>query len=397
MYNSFYIYGRQQALERVGLEKHSAATNNDESGISTGQGVAMGAAAAAPFAGLIGQKPLIHDPHLSNVGERYKTVDDLARAAQSGDVLVTTKPNFSMWKQTMTPLTGTDFYHAQPVIGRRGGQGVSASAGEFHDPSYKGAPLKNIVADSDKIPGMATDYSDYVLLRPKDVNKQEIKQIAQNSGKRLTREYDMFNAMRAWAHDLFVPKIPGVENLKGNTVCEGNVCSTLPAQALKEVTGKDVVPGKPAKFVMPADFLRSDKYDLIGAHLPNKGPSTFNRKILPYASRAALGAGLAAGTYATTENPEVAAVPAGMVAGNYLGPKLLGAKKDVPNLIEFADALTNNQNHHGAYSPKEVSKITRKYLKYKLLPQLAGGALAYGGALGLKHLLAKAKHPEEQR
>lgn len=393
MYSSFYLYGRQQAVERLGFRKIALNTPEDD-GISTGQGVAMGAAAISPFAGLIGQKKLIHDPHINPAGERYKSITDLARAAQTGDVLVTTKPNFSMWKQTMTPFTGTDFYHAQPVIGRRGGQGLSSSAGEFHDPSYKGAPHKQIVGDASKIPEMAADYSDYVLLRPKNVNKRQTAQVAQNSTKRLTREYDMFNAMKAWAHDLFVPKIPGAENMKGNTICEGNVCSTLPAQALKEVTGRDVVPGKPSKFVMPADFLRSDQYDMIGAHLPNKGPSTFARGVLPYASRAALGAGLAAGTYATTENPELAAVPAGMAAGNALGPKLLKGK-DVPDLIEFADALTNNQDHHGAYTPNEVSKITRKYLKYKLLPQLAGGALAYGGALGLRHLLAK-QNPHEQ-
>jgi hypothetical protein len=385
MNSSLYLHGKQHALTCLGMRKLSAE-QADDLDITTGQGVAMGAAAAAPFAGLIGQQEIIHDPHLSNKGKRYKTIEALAREARAGDVLVTTKPKFSIWKQTMTPLTGTDFYHTQPIIGRRGNQGVSASSGEFFHPSHRKSTLRDLISSSGTLKDLTKDYSDYTLLRPKNVSKSQTSRIARETGARLKRDYDTLSAMRAWGHDLFVPKIPGVENLKGNTICEGNVCSTLPAQAFTDATGRNVVPGKPSKYTMPADFLRSNEYELVGAHLKTPGPSTFNRRVKPYVTRAALGAGLAAGTYAVTEKPELAAIPLGMYVGNKLGPRLLGGKKDLPSIIDFADARISNQ---GSYTRKEISDITRKYMKYKGIPQLIGGSLAYGGALGLKHLLEK--------
>lgn len=378
MFPTLKSHGIKQACLDLGLVKR-AATDNDE-GISTGQGLAMTAAGAAPFAGLIGQKKLIHDPYTSNEGARYSNIDELSRASRTGDVLITSKPGNSIWRHTMTPFSGTDFYHAQPVIGRHRGHGLTASAGDFHNPVDAKSSVSQLAATSQPVKAIQEDYTDVALLRPKNLTNAETRSVARQSTERLKRQYDAPNAAAAWLHDIFVPKLKNVAPDAG-TICEGNVCSTVPSQALKDVAGKDVVPGTPAKYTMPADFLRSEEYELVGAHTPTQAKSRLARTVVPYAARGALGLGLAGATYAATENPEVAAVPAGMLAGNYAAQAALGPERMPKVLPKLLNPIAHRPANFSLRS--HLGDVAKQVATHNLAPMAVGGGLAYGAMRAL--------------
>jgi len=382
MFPTLKRHGINQACLDLGLAKYAdTGAAGDDEGLSTGQGLAMTAAVAAPFAGLIGQKKVIHDPYTSTQGVRYSNMDELSRASRTGDVLITSKPGNSIWRHTMTPFSGTDFYHAQPVIARRGGHGLTASAGDFHNPADAKSSVSQLASASQPVKALQEDYTDVALLRPKNLTNVETRSVARQSTERLKRQYDAPNAATAWLHDIFVPKLNKVAPNAG-TICEGNVCSTVPSQALKDVTGKDVVPGTPAKYTMPADFLRSEEYELVGAHTPTKARSSLARNVAPYAARGALGLGLAGATYAATENPEVAAVPAGMVAGNYAAQAALGTER-VPKILP---KLLNPIAHRpaGFSLRSHLGDVAKQVATHNLAPMALGGGLAYGAVRALR-------------
>jgi hypothetical protein len=75
----------------------------------------------------------------------------------------------------------------------------------------------------------------------------------------------------------------------------GGICSTLPATFSNTTIG-----GKQTKNVLPADFLRSPNYKIIGS-IGNK-PSTLSKGAIPFkavkwGTRVALGAGIGTVAY----------------------------------------------------------------------------------------------------
>lgn len=352
---------------------------------------AMGAAAAAPFAGMIGQKPVIHDPHLNPDIQRFATMAELSRQAQPGDVLLTTKPGGSVWKSAIQPLSGSEFYHAQPVVGRRRGHGTTLTAGQYDEPEYR-RNLKAVRRDAETIRDMSKtqEYPDVMLMRPK--KKLAPEQLAAFKDEALRRSrtpYDHVKAPMTWLKEMFLPKVDlGGKNVRP-PVCEGNVCSTLPAMAY-ERAGVDVLKGKRSQDIFPPDYLRSEAFEPVGVRLKNEyATSPALRKAMPYMTRAGLGAALAAGTYGVSKDPALAAVPVGAAAGamgaNALARSLRG--KGLPSLMDFLTQLPELKG-------KRRAALVRDFAGKSVPATLAGAGLAYGGAKALQHWLAQRRATE---
>jgi hypothetical protein len=165
--------------------------------------------------------------------------------------------------------------------------------------------------------------------------------------------------------------------------------------------GVKVIRGKRPQDVMPADFLRSTEYELVGSRLPNvkMTPEMQRlRALSPYLSRAALGAGAAGATYLATEDPPAAAIPVGAIAGNLAAEKAMPhlfkkyqgergkalLEKEMPSTFDTFMELLNSSN-------KYRSKILKNFTLRRLPGIAAGAGLAYGGVKGLEHLLTKDK------
>ena len=127
-----------------------------------------GVAAASPFAGLIGQKELVNDPHLNKSIKRM-TVEELGRAARPGDVMVSTRPGMtSGFKAIEAPLLGSEFYHASPIMHQRGGKGMLYDAGDLAEFDYWKPGVNEIKRKTSTIPEHAKKhkYGDMMLVRP---------------------------------------------------------------------------------------------------------------------------------------------------------------------------------------------------------------------------------------
>lgn len=317
MQTQFYKLGARTLRQRLGLQE----PEKDH----TVRNVAMGAAAASPFMGLIGQKPITKDPHI-NPSIRRTTLREISELARPGDVVVSSEPHWSGWKLFQTPVTGTEFYHAFPVVGQRQGRGTDVTAGELYDPKRK-KPLTTTGAKR-QLEELQSDmrrqkYRDVMLMRPdQPLNPDQVKAFQEETLRRAQTKYAPSRGVRAFLRDIFVPKVKGLENI--SPTCEGNVCSTLPSQAHKTVTGTNLVPGKPAKSILTADYLREgSKLKPIAAHIrstPRFSPRAM--RTLGLGLRGGLGLGLAGGTYAVSEDPALAAVPLGLALTPTLGRRV---------------------------------------------------------------------------
>jgi hypothetical protein len=284
-----------------------------------------------------------------------------------------------MWKSFIAPQSGGEMYHVQPVVGRRRGVSTTVTAGE-----NVGSSLREITRNkahyTDDIPKAmrAEGYSDATLLRPKKpLTATQRKKFVEQSLERSGKKYDDTKALTTWLRDMFVPKIKGVTGRGKQVVCEGNVCSTMPAQALHEATGgkRQVVPGKRAQDIFPTDFLRSEAYETVGSRTPSKyTKSLLRRRLTPYLSRGALGAGLAGGTYAVSQDPAVAGSAAGVGAGALLSGKLI---KENPTAVGVLEEAMAGGEAGGKW--KKWGRLKR-WGKVKAPLVAAGGALGYLGA-----------------
>lgn len=377
--------------------------DDERSELSGLQMGAMGAAAASPFAGLIGEKPIIHDPLQGAEGQQFKRMRDVSRAAQPGDVLLTSKSKGSLFKNFITPAGQSQFYHAQPVTGRQDGVGYTMSAGDLYDQGISPSKAKNFDTPiHDYMKNDATSYSDAVLLRPKTpLTKEQLKALQTSYGQRVVRPYDNTKALSTFARDLFVPKLDALTKGRAETVCEGNVCSTMPAMAYNEATGKRVIPGKASQDVFPTDFLRSDQFKLVGSHVTPETAALERsalRKASPWLLRGGIGAGLAGGTYAASEDPALVAGGAGAYGANKAidaaftneipeaARKLLpvSAYEQFPTLWEAGDAAMT-----GGLRNPETREILKRFSTRRLPVLAAGGALAYGGAKALQNAFSE--------
>lgn len=372
---------------REKLAKLAAKKEDEQDESHTGRNLAMGAAAAAPFAGLIGQQPIKHDPILNRNIPRVKSMRDLSRVAQPGDVLMTSKPSNSIWKSFIKPLSGSEFYHSQPVVGKRHGKATTISAGEHDDPSWKNWSDKDRLKSTTSVSNFGEEYPDVMVMRPKKpLAPDELKRFVDSNMQRSKAPYDSQKALGTWLKETFVPKIKGLENSPMPGTCKGNVCSTMPAMAYADA-GRTVIPGKAPQDIFPPDFLRSDEFEPVAARIKNPYlASPLARKVMPYAARAGLGLGLAGGVYGLSKDPALAAIPAGMIAGGSAASALSRhfTGRGSPSLSGFLGDLPDAR---GATRQGLIRGFTRKTLP----GMLAGGALSYLGGRGLEHLL-KEKH-----
>jgi len=344
-------------------------------------------AAPTPFLGMIGQQPIIHDPAINPNIKRYKSVRDLEKVVQPGDVLVTGKPDFSLWKMFSEPISGSPLYHAEGVGFPRRGQATHIGVEAFNSPRWSEHSVKNLESQGTRLRNMARGYyPDFVVMRPKGLQASEAKEVVREMITRSKRKYDLDTAIGGWLHDIFVPKTKLTQKIRPETVCEGNVCSTLPAMSLKSKANIDVVPGTPASLALPADYLRSHNFEPVGAVGEFKPPTVFARKIRPLLARGALGLGAAGLAYEATEHPDITAGAAGYGLSNALMNKLAPIHSLGPGTAEFAHSDIPAHLLTGGHLTSDGQKALLEFGGKRLVPNLIAGAGAYALA---KHLMGK--------
>lgn len=290
----------------------------NESDRSTAAGIGALAAGTSPFWGMIGQKPIKIDPHLRS-GIKDISINHLGELARPGDVVLASRGGWEGYKATQAPFSGSEFFHAAPVVGKNKGIGTVTDAGHLYTPGDKSKPnLKEMLRRAEKAPFHFSQkgYDDLVLLRPeKELTPQQLKRLQQAYVNRAFAPYSVTEGVKATLTDLFKPKILGAS--KGTVpVCVGSMCSGLPAQAFNEAgILESIAAGKNPRHVLPADFLREGSgFKAIGAVLEQDRSlkNKLIRNLHRYGSRGLLGAGIAGTVYGGYKDP---AATAGVLGG----------------------------------------------------------------------------------
>jgi len=355
------------------------------------QQIAVGAAAASPFVGMIGQGKIKHDPIRNKSIKSFSSMADLEDAAKPGDILVTSKKK-STWKTFQSPFSGSEFYHAQVVADRTRPGGMpgawnQATTVSIEDPheekAFRGKSRDEIRKGLDTVGDTMKGkkgYGTLMLLRPsKELTPAQVKTFVEEAMDRSRQEYGGARAVKAWAKDIFLPKgrisellnkphQVKYETIKGKkvpVVCSGDVCSTMPAAAYEKATGRKLVPGQGAGGVMPADLLRTNELKPVGAFGDRKYKL---RKYGPLGSRAALGLGLAGTTAAVTEDPAAVAGVGGAVAGAEGAAALAG--RGHGKQIAALEAKMKN-----AKGPGAAAALAKKIEKLEALQEAAAPTL----------------------
>lgn len=382
-----------------------AAAEPQDQGLDAGtilQRGAMGVAAVAPFGGLIGRDKLLHDPLQGAKGKNFKSLEELGRHARPTDMLITSKPTGSYVKKVLDPIGDTQFYHAQPVIGRDPSTGLAHTyqAGDMFGMDLGDEAANMYTANvADYLKDQHINYTDAVLLRRKTplTRAQEAKYLA-DLDERATRFYDTEHGQKSLLKDIFLPKIKRNIKPAAEVLCEGNVCSTMPAMsAATVIPGERVLDAVPASETMPHMYMRSPHWELVGSHVTPETRAIQNsllHKVGPYAARAGIGAALAGGTYALTEEPELGAGIAATMGtlkmhealreGNVLRNTL---PRSIAKPLGKAQALIGNGELVGALNAVQDEPTLRRKLlgigaelKGRIPMALGAGALAYAGA-----------------
>lgn len=311
--------------------------------VAVGAGLAVG----SPFLGLIGQRKLVHDPHI-NENIRKLTLKELGRQARPGDVVLSSRPRWGGFKVTQTPVSGSEFYHASPVYGRRGGLGTIIDAGDF---GYDNPPRPTISGVS-RIATPAPrhfsghGYSDLVLMRPdKKLSPAQLKKLQKALTARAYQQYSVPVGAKAMLKELFVPKIKAFsKDLAKSTPeairCSGTMCSALPSEAMAEAgILKNIAKGKGPSEVLPADFLRAGSgYSPVGAVIKQKRAlSAVSRALYPYAARAGIGLGIGGTIYGTYKDP----VATAGVLGGMMTPSIMRAL--ATRAVQYGQHKTKNE------------------------------------------------------
>lgn len=357
----------------------SASGDPEES--HAARNVAMAGAALAPFAGLIGQERLRHDPHYNRKIRRVGSNSQLARLARPGDVIVYTDgAGRDVFKAFSTTNSGSEFYHTTTVHGTRGGHPLAGVADDFEGPKaevLRGASPERIRRNAWRLRDVLKNQGDVdaVLLRPREaMSPAQAKAFADEAARRSAQKYNMTRATGSAIKDIFLPKIKGLERRPAAPLCDGEICSSLPAQA-SAVAGRPHIEGKAPKDVLPSDYLRSKNFRAVAAR-STAPPPTALRRAAPYLLRAGLGAGLAGTTYVASEYPEALTVPAAVAGGAALSgvlAKRLGAQ--TPSLLGAAVRAVDgrvDRSYAGAFA------------KTRLPGALLGGLAGYYGTKKLR-------------
>jgi len=379
-----------------------------ESGKGNGLGLleaGMVASTIAPFMGLIGEEKILHDPHVQKSIMRFTSLESLERHARPGDIVLMSGPR-DPTRPVTTAISGTDWSHAQPVVGVRDGKAVTLSAGRFNRRDVK---VKTRADFMKMAPTLAKDmkswgYTDAVILRPKNkMSNTDLKKFVDEVVDRSRMPWDAKKAVSGVAKDLFIPKrmvsegalkkIEGqtmirygniVDPVSGKKVrvpmtCKGNTCSGLSAQAARIAGGGAILGSKLPADILPADFVRSKQYRPVGAVI-NK--SKLPVKILPYLTRAGVGTAAAGGIYAAHERPELLAAGVGAAGGSALQGaltrrigKAMGlsygqTSRKIPNLMRSVQKTVSSPTTIGRVSP------ILKYLAMATPMRVLGGLAA---------------------
>jgi len=352
-------------------------------------------AGAAPFAGLIGEKPIIHDPLINPDIRRVQSPEALEALMQPGDIFVagreSTAPLYSIRKAPR----GSEFFHGGAVLSgneRTGGKPrivaendwLRAHAGKVQDFPTMAEAMAH--PDSPVV-------KDMMLLRPtQPYTPEQLQAFEKQLTTRGRMPYDLAASEGNWWRDVLLPKLGITRGRTKPPLCEGNICSTTPSMAFEEATGRELLPNVAAHHMSPADILRSENLKPVAAHLSPEfeaaAMSPAARQALRFGSRGLIGLGLAAGAYGATQDPINLAAPAGAMALPWvtrkalqLGHHLRGAEKP---LIEAKKALPplslNLLQLLSETNPRALARLKRMGLRTLPLT-VAGGA----GAL----LLAK--------
>jgi hypothetical protein len=404
-----YKLGVSDALARLGL------TQPEESHL--GRNLAVGGLAAAPFAGLIGRQKLIHDPHAGAEIARAKTLHDLSRQARAGDVLVAGRPKWTSWKLFQTPITGSPFYHADQVVA----PGRYFLAGErYIDPAdftdkkgvldkarYEAAlkhqaqlsPRRAIWQASNIADYGRHGYEDVVLLRPKEpLTPAQLAAIKREAAEGARLPYKMSVGTKSVAKEIFVPKLNLWQKLRNlvrrnkPVVCQGNVCSTFPAQALQDAgIVEQVVRGKAPPSVLTADYLRSGAFEPVTHwRSPTAAPEMSAKALrrLGLGVRGALGLGLAGTAYGLSEDPLLSAGLLGTAATPTAVRALLNLKKPGMGYETFRPlSRAMSDITRVAEGGKDYARGLKglKRIGGRTIPlALAGGLATYLGAKGIQ-------------
>jgi len=371
-------------------------------------GLALGGVAASPFLGMIGEDPITKDPYKNPNIKRY-TGRHLESLSRPGDILITTKPKWGqgVWKLTEGLLSGTDYYHAEPVFAKqRGRRASSISAGMFDESKWKNKSLDQMAEVLHPFSKNLL-HEDFMLLRPKQaLTPEQQKLFIERIARRSKEKYHAPTAIKSYLRDMFIPKTKQnfKNNLRKNLMntaagCKDNVCSTLPSQAMTEATGQLVHPHKVPNRVLPMDFLREKSlYDVVGA--TNKYRSVMpNPTATRLLFRGGLGAGMAGGAYGVYKEPEV--IPA--IAALGATPQLLQyleerkQKRTAPSR-SINDLILHNEEHapgwgdlasHFGYTTRHAKKVRQSFLRRSLPIAAAAGLGTYGLTKGIEHLLRR--------
>jgi len=356
-----------------------------------------GGLAAAPFAGLLGEQKITKDPYYSKKVKRLSP-RELERLARPGDVILTSqRAGTSLYKSPQLYTTGSEFYHAEPIIARSRGLGRTIPAGLLEN--MKGQTPQQIRKRKGGVksytqPIPFDEYQDIALMRPeKKLTKAQIRQFQDAIITGGVKPYSKPMGVRALFRDLFTPKIPGVTGHTGPMGCKGSMCSSLPAVSWDKIFKERIARGKHPGHTLPADFLRS------GSHFNPVAASIGNPEILKHilakrmAFRGALGAGMGGAGVAAYHEPEIlpgvaaaAGVPMGVQAilnktkagrGDQMLPGGMSA-------IEYLASL-KNARRAGRKVPKALAGAFKRFGTRTVPLALGSGLAAYLGTKDLSN------------
>lgn len=396
--------GVNLSLSQLGIGDRSSEESH------TARNLAVGSAAAAlPFAGMIGQRKLIHDPTRSASAagvEAWNDAYNMRRAAQPGDVLVTRAAQNGT-DTIMTALTGSPYHHVESVLA----PDRVMMSGDLHlDPkqfaskelyekalaSQAALPAARKVRYANRVTDLARNSDEMLLLRPKQAPNMPHLETAAMHLAELPHSLTGKGPSAA-LHEVFVPKLNVVDKIRGllrgkrdKLICNDTMCSTFTA-GVSDAAGTMPRgnPGKALEHAIPPDFLRSPDFDLVGRYVNPEAEQLSekalkNMRRMGLAGRAGIGLALGAGAYGLTEDPMLAAGAAGAAV--------------TPSVVRAVLNRVSKNPHKGYETLRPVSRAGADIIKRRwgnlrsigtrTVPvALAGGLAAYLGGKKLYNSL----------
>jgi hypothetical protein len=331
--------------------------------------------------GMIGESKLVNDPNEYPDVKRFSKEEILA-AARPGDIFAVSKPGWenAIGKIPQVLTTGSEFYHVEPVVDKRGKNVATIEVSADGIAPTNTPPLPYGTETIKKKMSKYIEQGDLALLRPKFDFTPEQKEKYLDRIKELSpRPYDDAGAVSTWLNDIFVPK--PLRRFTSNKTNDSNICSTFPAQALFEATGRRVQQDVSPNRTLPVDYLRDNSsYELVGATDPQEEKVLKNPLATRLASRGLIGAALAGAAYGLYRNPHVIT---GAIGGALtpLAIRGMSGSSRIPTYKERAMATMDSESD----AAKQVSK---DFLTKSVPLALAGGVGSYAVSRGIARLLS---------